>query len=254
MLKNIRIIPKLEVKGENLIKGVHLEGLRVVGKPEEAAIKYYKDGADELIYIDLVASLYRRESFLNIVNKTASKVFIPLTVGGGIRSVEDVKITLRAGADKVAINTQLIKNPKIISEIANKFGRQCLVVSMEVQKKSDGTYECYTDMGRTPTGKDPLTWAKETVRLGAGELLLTSIGQDGTEKGFDLELVKNIASNVEIPVIACGGAGKKEHFKEVIQVAHADAVAAGTTFHFGRNTIKSVKNYLAKNGVGIRLI
>ncbi len=253
MTKNIRIIPKLEVKGENLIKGVHLEGLRVVGKPEEAAVKYYKDGADEIIYMDLVASLYQRENFLNIVEKTASKVFIPMTVGGGIRRIEDVKITLRSGADKVAINTQAIKTPKIISYIANIFGSQCVVVSLEVQKKTNGQYECYSDMGRNPTGLDPVLWAKEAAKLGAGEILVTSISQDGTENGFDLDLVKSLTNNLQIPVIASGGAGKKEDFLDVIKIANADAVAAGTIFHFKKSKISTVKKYLKSADVGVRI-
>lgn len=253
-MKNIRIIPKLEVKGENLIKGMHLEGLRVVGRPEEAAIKYYKDGADELIYIDLVASLYQRENFLNIVERTAQKVFIPLTVGGGIRTLDDVKMVLRSGADKVALNTQAIKTPRIISEIANAFGSQCAVLSMEVQRKLDGTYECYTDMGRTPTGQNPFAWAKEAARLGAGEILVTSINHDGTGKGFDLELVRDIATKVAVPTIACGGAGKKEHFKDVIMEGRADAVAASTIFHFKKNKIFQIKDYLNKEGIRVRLI
>lgn len=253
-MKSIRIIPKLEVKGENLIKGMHLEGLRVVGRPEEAAIKYYKEGADELIYIDLVASLYQRENFLNIVERTARKVFISLTVGGGIRTLDDVKMALRSGADKVAINSQAIKTPRIISEIANAFGSQCVVLSMEVQRKLDGTYECYTDMGRAPTGKDPFAWAKEATRLGAGEILITSINQDGTGKGFEIELVRGIATKVQIPVIACGGASEKEHFKEVIEQGRADAVAASTIFHFKKIKISQVKDYLNKEGIGVRLI
>jgi cyclase len=253
-MKNIRIIPKLEVKGENLIKGVHLEGLRVVGKPEEAATRYYNDGADELIYIDLVASLYQRVNFLNIVERTARKIFIPLTVGGGIRTLDDVKMALRSGADKVALNTQAIKTPGIISEIANAFGSQCVVLSMEVQRKLDGTYECYTDMGRTSTGQDPFAWAKETAKLGAGEILVTSINQDGTGKGFDLELIKGVATKVQIPVIACGGAGKKEHFKDVIEQSRTDAVAASTILHFKKIKISQVKDYLNKEGIGVRLI
>lgn len=253
-MKNIRIIPKLEVKGENLIKGMHLEGLRVVGKPQEAAVRYYKDGADELIYIDLVASLYQRGNFLNIVERTAQKVFIPLTVGGGIRTIDDVQMALRSGADKVAINTQAIKTPSVISQIANVFGSQCVVVSMEVQKKPDGTYECYTDMGRTPTAKATFPWAKEVARLGAGEILVTSINQDGTGNGFDLELVKSVATAVKIPVIASGGAGKKEHFKDVIQIGMADAVAAGAIFHFKRCKISKIKEYLNKGSIGVRTI
>lgn len=252
-MKNIRIIPKLEVKGESLIKGVHLEGLRIVGNPQQVAVKYYEDGADELIYMDLVASLYQRQQFLHIIEKTAQKIFIPLTVGGGIRTIGDVRTVLRYGADKVAINTQAIKTPVIISKIANDFGSQCLVISLEVQKKPDGTYECYMDSGRTPAGIDPFSWAQKVVKLGAGELLVTSIDQDGTENGFDIELIKNIATKVQIPVIACGGAGKKEDFKDVINNGYADAVAAATLFHFKKSKISQIKEYLTKESIGVRI-
>lgn len=253
-MPNIRIIPKLEVKGENLIKGMHLEGLRIVGKPEVRAIDYYKDGADELIYIDLVASLYQRDNFLHIVERTAQQVFIPLTVGGGVRCVEDAKAFLRAGADKVAINTAIINNPKLISEVANVFGSQCMVASLEVQKKRDGSYECYTDCGRTPTGKDPYVWAKEVVKLGAGEILLTSINQDGIFAGYDLELTQKIAASAKVPVIASGGAGKLEDFKQVIIQGQADAVCAAAFFHFNRGTIEEVKKYLNDNSMPVRMI
>lgn len=253
-MPNIRIIPKLEVKGENLIKGMHLEGLRIVGKPEEKAIDYYKDGADELIYIDLVASLYQRDNFLNIVERTAEKVFIPLTVGGGVRSVEDAKSFLRAGADKVAINTAIINNPKLVSEIANTFGSQCMVASLEVQRKVNGEYECYTDCGRTPTGKDPFEWSKTVVGLGAGEILLTSINKDGTFAGYDVDLTQKIATSLRIPVIASGGAGKLEDFKQVITEGRADAVCASAFFHFQRGTIKEVKKYLDDNKIPVRVI
>lgn len=252
-MRSFRIIPKLEVKGENLIKGMHLEGLRVVGKPEQMAVEYYKGGADELIYIDLVASLYQRENFLHIVEKTAEQVFIPLTVGGGIRSVDDARAFLRAGADKVAINTAIINNPQLVSDIANVFGTQCMVASLEVQKKGDNTYECYTDCGRTPTGKDPFKWAKMIVKLGAGEILLTSIDQDGTLKGYDLELVRKIALTVSVPVIASGGAGSPLDFKTVIVDARADAVCAAAFFHFKRGTIKEVKEFLNKNEISVRM-
>ena len=252
-MPNIRIIPKLEVKGENLIKGMHLEGLRIVGKPEERAIDYYRDGADELIYIDLVASLYQRDNFLHIVERTAEQVFIPLTVGGGVRSVEDAKAFLRAGADKVAINTAIINNPKLVSEIANIFGSQCMVASLEVQKKMNGSYECYTDCGRTPTGKDPFEWSKVVVGLGAGEILLTSISQDGTFKGYDLELTKKMASSLKIPIIASGGAGKLEDFKMVITKGQADAICASAFFHFQRGTVGEVKKYLNDNNVTVRI-
>lgn len=250
---NIRIIPKLEVKGENLIKGMHLEGLRIVGKPEQRAVDYYHEGADELIYIDLVASLYQRDNFLHIVERTAEQVFIPMTVGGGIRSVDDAKAFLKAGADKVSINTAIINNPSLISGIANTFGAQCMVASLEVQKKIDGKYECYTDCGRTPTDKDPFQWAKTVVELGAGEILLTSINQDGTFGGYDLELVSQIASSVNVPVVASGGAGKVEDFKEVIEKGKADAVCAAAFFHFKHGTIADVKNYLKKEKIPVRI-
>lgn len=254
IIPNVRVIPKLEVKGENLIKGMHLEGLRIVGKPEQRAVDYYRDGADELIYIDLVASLYQRDNFLHIVEKTAEQVFIPMTVGGGVRSVDDARAFLRAGADKVSINTAIINNPKLISEIANTFGAQCMVASLEVQKKIDGGYECYTDCGRTPTGKDPFEWAKMVVELGAGEILLTSINQDGTFGGYDLDLVVRIASSVRVPVIASGGAGKLEDFEKVIQVGRADAICASAFFHFKRGTIQKVKDYLDHKKIPVRLI
>ena len=253
-MPNTRIIPKLEVKGENLIKGMHLEGLRIVGKPEQRAVDYYKDGADELIYIDLVASLYQRDNFLHIVEKTAEQVFIPMTVGGGIRSVDDARAFLRAGADKVSINTAIISNPKLISDIANTFGAQCMVASLEVQKKVDGNYECYTDCGRTPTGKDPFEWAKIVVEKGAGEILLTSINQDGTFKGYDLDLVNRIAAAIKVPVIASGGAGKLEDFERVIKEGKADAVCASAFFHFQRGTVKQVKEYLDEKGISVRLV
>ncbi len=253
-MKNVRIIPKLEVKGDNLIKGINLEGLRIVGKPEEAAYSYYKEGADELIYIDLVASLYQRKNFLDIVERTAKKIFIPLTVGGGIRSLKDVQMVLRSGADKVAIDTQAIKSPKIISEVANSFGSQCMVLSIEVQKKSDGSYECYTDSGRTPTGKNPLKWAKQAIKLGAGEILLTSINQDGTFGGYDLDLIKAIAPSVPVPVIASGGAGKNEHFLKAVIVGQADALATAAFLHFKKGRISTVKKYLRNNKVPVRII
>lgn len=250
-MHTVRIIPKLEVKGENLIKGMHLEGLRIVGKPEEMAYQYYMDGADELIYMDLVASLYQRNNFLNIVERTAEKVFIPLSVGGGIRSFEDAKNVLRAGADKVVLNTAIIRDPQLISNIANAFGSQCMVVSMEVQKKIDGSYECYTDSGRTPTGIDPERWAKVVVKKGAGEIIVTSINQDGTYQGFDGELVRRIAEVVPVPVIASGGAGKPEDVFEVITQG-VTSVAIAAMFHFKRSTIKEVKQYLHARQIPVR--
>ena len=247
----VRIIPKLEVKGSNLIKGIHLEGLRIVGKPEEAALRYYADGADELIYQDLVASLYQRDSLLEIVERTARQVFVPLTVGGGVRTQDDIRTLLRAGADKISINTAAVTNPGFIREAAQVFGSQCIVVSIEAKRRGAG-WEPYTDCGRQPTGLDALQWASYVAELGAGELLVTSIDQDGTGKGYDLALARTLAEAVPIPVIVCGGAGKSEHIAQVVCEGKADAVAAAHLFHFGRATLPAVKADLHARGISVR--
>ncbi len=252
-MNNIRIVPKLEVKGPNLIKGIHLEGLRIVGKPEQAAIKYYKDGADELIYIDLVASLYQRKYLLDIITKTAKTAFIPLTVGGGIKTVDDMKILFRAGADKISLNTGAINNPLIIAAAANIFGSQCIIVSIEAQRKANNYWEAYTNSGRTPSGFDAVIWAKEVTKLGAGELLITSINQDGTFNGYDYDLLLSISKGVDIPVIASGGAGKYEHFYNAIKLGKTDALAASSVFHFDKLSISKVKLYLKSKKIGMRI-
>lgn len=251
-MKTVRIIPKLEVKNENLIKGVHLDGLRIVGKPEKAALEYAKTGADELIYIDLVASLYQRKNWINIVRRTAEQIYIPLTVGGGIHTLADAKLFLRNGADKVAINTGIVNNPKLISQIANKFGSQAMVASLEVQKKLDGSYEVYTDSGRTPTGLDPIQWAKKVTALGAGEILLTFIHQDGTYQGYDLNLLQQISRSVKIPIIASGGAGSPEHLIAAAKVG-ADGLAIASMLHFNKFTIKAIKHKLKIKKIPIRI-
>lgn len=248
----LRIIPKLEVKGENLIKGIHLEGLRIVGKPETAALKYAQAGADELIYIDLVASLYQRQNWIKIVKRTAEQIYVPLTVGGGIRTVTDAKIFMRAGADKVAINTGIVKNPHLITQIAQKFGSQAMVASLEVQKKFDGGYEIYTDSGRTPTGIEAIAWAKKVVRLGAGEILLTFIHQDGTYAGYDLTLLKQITQSVSVPVIASGGAGTIDHLISAYQ-AGADALAIASWLHFNKISITTMKQKLKAKKIPVRI-
>jgi len=248
----LRIIPKLEVKNESLIKGVHLEGLRIVGKPEEAALRYAADGADEIIYIDLVASLYRRQNWINIVRRTAGQIYIPLTVGGGIRSVDDAKLFMRAGADKVAINTAIIKNPRLITAVSQKFGSQAMVASLEVQKKFNGGYEVFTDSGRTPTGIEPIAWAKKTASLGAGEILLTFIHQDGTGNGYDLELLEKITASVKIPVIASGGAGTIDHLVEAYQ-SGADALAIASLLHFNKISLKTIKQKLKARKIPVRI-
>lgn len=249
-MKTVRIIPRLDVKGPNLVKGVHLEGLRVLGKPEDFASYYYQCGADELIYMDVVASLYGRQNLLEVVKKAAKQVFIPLTAGGGVRTIEDIRNLLRAGADKVAINTAAFSNPRIIKEAAGVFGSQCIVVSIEAKKRDDGKYEALTDNGREQTGKNVFEWAHQAVDLGAGELLITSIDKEGTGKGFDIELIKSIAESVGVPVIACGGAGKKEDFLKVIQEGKADAVCAASFFHYYRlEAIKSNERFKDEGNV-----
>jgi len=232
LVMTIRIIPRLDIKGPNLVKGVQMEGLRVLGKPEYFARRYYEGGADELLYIDAVASLYGRNSLLEIIERTAREIFIPLTVGGGLRSVEDVRTVLRAGADKVAINTAAIRRPELIREVASAFGSSTVVVSIEAFRKSDGKYECYTDYGRERSGVDPFEWAVRAVELGAGEIMVTAIKREGTGGGFDLELTRRVAESVPIPVIACGGAGKLEHVSEVIQKGKADAVSLASLLHY----------------------
>ena len=208
---NIRIIPRLDIKGPNLVKGIHLEGLRVLGKPECFARYYYENGADELFYMDAVASLYGRNSLLEIIKRTSQEVFIPLTVGGGLRSVDDIRTVLRAGADKVSINTRAIQRPELIREASKAFGSSTIVVSIEAIRKPDGTYEAYTDYGRQRTGVDVFEWVLRATELGAGELVVTSIDREGTGKGYDVELTRRIAQAVPIPVIAHGGAGEPRH-------------------------------------------
>lgn len=228
----IRIIPRLDIKGPNLVKGIHLEGLRVLGKPEKFARYYYEQGADELLYMDVVASLYGRNNLLEIVEKTSEEIFIPMTVGGGLRTLEDIKKVLRAGADKVSLNTAAIQNPQLVREAANRFGSSTIVVSIEAIRKSDGTYEAYTDNGRVVTGVDVFEWAIRVAELGAGEILLTSIDREGTGKGYDLELTRRIAEFVSIPVIACGGAGNVNHLYEVVNEGKADAVCVASLLHY----------------------
>ena len=201
MTKYVRIIPRLDIKGPNLVKGIHLEGLRVLGKPEKFARHYYEQGADELVYMDVVASLYGRNNLLDIVAKTSREIFIPLTVGGGLRTIKDIQAVLRAGADKVALNTAAIRRPELIREAAKRFGSSTIVISIEAIKKSDGRYEAYTDNGREKTGVDVFDWALKAVELGAGEIMITSIDQEGTGHGFDIALTRKIAEAVNIPVI-----------------------------------------------------
>jgi imidazole glycerol-phosphate synthase subunit HisF len=229
---NVRIIPRLDIKGPNLVKGIHLEGLRVLGKPERFARHYYENGADELLYMDVVASLYQRNNLLDIVTRTSREVFIPLTVGGGIRTLDDINQVLRAGGDKVSLNTAAVANPSFIEEAAQRFGSSTIVVSIEAIRQPDGHYEAYTDNGRESTGLDAVEWAKRVVDLGAGEILLTSVDREGTGKGFDLELTRAVAGAVPIPVIAAGGAGNLDHVADVIHDGQADAVCIASMLHY----------------------
>lgn len=233
-MKNIRIIARLDIKGPNLVKGIHLEGLRVLGRPEEFARYYYENGADELIYQDVVASLYERNSLKEMITNTAREIFIPLTVGGGIRTIDDIRQVLRAGADKVCLNTAAIKNPLIIREASRIFGSSTIVAGIEAIRQSSGIYKAYTDNGREETGKDVEEWAKEVESMGAGEILLTSVDKEGTAEGFDIDLVKRIATAVSIPVIAHGGAGSMKDVKEVVDSGRCDAVAIAGMFHYAR--------------------
>lgn len=231
-MKNIRIIPRLDIKGPNLVKGIHLEGLRVLGKPEEFARYYYENGADELMYQDVVASLYNRNSLHEIITKTAKEIFIPLTVGGGLRTIEDIKGVLRAGADKVSLNTAAIKDSQLIREASRKFGSSTIVVAIEAIKQSDGRYLAYTDNGREHTGVEVFEWAKKVDELGAGEIVITSVDREGTGLGFDIELIKLVKDAVSIPVISHGGAGNAEHVKQAILEAGANAVSIASILHY----------------------
>ena len=252
--KSVRLIARLDVKGENLIKGVHLEGLRVIGDPQAYARRYYEQGADELIYMDIVASLYGRSILKDIVRRTAHDVFVPLTVGGGIRSVNDVSDLLRAGADKVAINTAAVRRPELISEVARRFGSQCMVLSIEAKTVGPGRWEVYTDCGREGTGIDAIEWARRGVELGAGEVLVTSIDREGTRKGFDLDLTRAIADVVNVPVIASGGYGKPADLAAAVHEAGADAVAVADALHYNLTTLPELRAQARDAGVHVRSV
>jgi imidazole glycerol-phosphate synthase subunit HisF len=232
MGKSIRIIARMDIKGPHLVKGIHLEGLRVLGTPEEFAKHYYEHGADELFYQDVVASLYGRNSLDDFINKAAMSSFIPMTVGGGIRTIADITRVLRAGADKVSINTAGIQNPQFIKDAVQVFGSSTIIVAIEAIRDSKGNYLAYTDNGREYTGVDVYDWAKKIEELGAGEICLTSVDRDGTNAGFDIELVKNVSTSVNIPVIAHGGAGTPEDIAQVVTDGRADAVALSSIIHY----------------------
>jgi cyclase len=247
-----RVIARLDVKGPNLVKGIHLEGLRVMGDPQQFARRYYAEGADEILYVDIVASLYGRNNILEAVRHTAAAVFVPMTVAGGLRRIEDVRDALRSGADKVAINTAAVARPDLIREVSLAFGSQCMVLSIQTKKIAPDRWEAYTDNGRERSGRDALEWACQGVELGAGELLITSVDHEGTRKGMDLEFLARVTALVDVPVIAGGGAGTPEHACRAITEAGADAVAVASMLHYGKYTVGEIKARLAQADVPVR--
>jgi cyclase len=248
-----RLIPCLDVKDGRVVKGVQFVGLRDAGDPVEAALAYDAQGADELVFLDITASHEERAIVLDVVRRTAEGIYMPLTVGGGIRSLEDVRRLLRAGADKVSLNTAALQRPALVGEAARAFGSQCIVVAIDARREHGG-FAVYTHGGRRPAGRDAVAWAREVVDRGAGEILLTSMDRDGTGDGYDLELTRAVSGSVSVPVIASGGAGCLEHLSEVMTGGMADAALVASLFHFGRHTVAEAKAYLADHGVPVRLV
>lgn len=248
-----RIIPCLDVTGGRVVKGTNFVDLRDAGDPVEIARRYDEQGADELTFLDITATSDERDLILKVIEDVAAQVFIPLTVGGGVRKAEDVRRLLNAGADKVSINSAGVNNPDLIAETSSIYGSQAIVVAIDAKRRGDGTWEVYTRGGRTPTGIDAFEWAKKVEKLGAGEILLTSMDGDGTKAGFDLELTRAVSDSVSIPVIASGGVGNLQHLVDGIVVGHADAVLAASIFHFGEYTIEEAKRYMQDRGIPVRL-
>jgi cyclase len=251
-MARLRIIPRLDIKGPNLIKGIRLEGLRVVGDPHEFALRYYEQGADELVFMDIVASLYQRNNLTDIIRRAADRVYIPITVGGGIRSIDDVNTMLRSGADKVAINTAAIARPALITEVSKRYGAQCMVLSVEAKKNGVGRWEAYTDNGREHTGLDVVDWIEKAVGLGAGEVLLTAVDQEGTRKGLDLELLRAVTSRVDVPVITSGGYAAPGELAGAAQ-AGASGVAIADALHWQRTNVPELKQQAHALGLEVRL-
>jgi len=248
-----RIIPCLDVKDGRVVKGTNFVGLRDAGDPVELAARYDLEAADELVFLDITASSDKRDTIVDVARGCASKVFIPFTVGGGIRTVDDMRRLLKAGADKISVNTAAIKNPELIREGAEKFGRQCIVLAVDARRAGENKWEVYINGGRTPTGLDCLEWIRKAVGLGAGEILLTSMDADGTKAGYDIPLTRAVSELVNVPVIASGGAGELSHFYDVLIEGKADAVLAASVFHYGQFKIRDVKEYLRSRGVEVRL-
>ena len=250
-MRNIRLVARLDVKAPNLVKGIQFEGLRKLGDPHEFALRYYQDGIDEIYYEDIVASLYERNSLLHIVEETTRNIFVPVTVGGGLRTIQDVSAALHSGADKVAVNTAAVKRPEFISEIADRFGSQCMVLSIQA-KQSGNSWEVYYDNGREPSGIDVIEWASEGQRLGAGEIILTSVDREGTGEGFDLRLKKAVTAEVSIPVIASGGMGETQHLLDVVSTGGADAVAMAHALHYGKCQLSDLRRRCDLEGIRVR--
>ncbi|MEE1444585.1 MAG: imidazole glycerol phosphate synthase subunit HisF [Blautia sp.] len=248
-----RIIPCLDVRDGKVVKGVNFVGIREVGEPVECAMEYERQGADEICFLDITATHEGRHTMVDVVKKTAEHVFIPLTVGGGIGSVEDFREILRAGADKVSVNSAAVKNPELISQAAEIFGSQCVVVAIDAKRDEKGQFHVVIHGGRKDTGLDVAEWAKKCQELGAGEILLTSMDTDGCKRGFDLELLQAVCSVVNIPVIASGGCGKLEHFSQVFEETEADAALAASLFHFRELTVKEVKEHMAEHKIPVRI-
>lgn len=247
-----RIIPCLDVHDGRVVKGTNFVQLRDAGDPVELAALYDQEGADELVFLDITASSDKRKTMIDVVSRTAEQVFIPFTIGGGLRSIEDIRLVLRAGADKVSLNTSAVQNPRLIQEGAYAFGSQCIVVAIDARQIEPGRWEVYIHGGRTPTGIDVLQWAKQTEELGAGEILLTSMDRDGTKIGYDLELTRTISRAVSMPVIASGGVGTLEHMAEGLTIGEADAVLAASIFHYREYSIDETKAYLQARNIPVR--
>lgn len=244
-----RVISRIDVKNEFVVKGIQLEGLRKLGNPNELALKYYDEGIDEIIFMDAVAAYYDRNSLSHIIEMACENIFVPITVGGGIRKEEDIKELLNVGADKVAINTQAVKDPSFLTKMSKVFGSQCIVSSIVAKKIDKNKWEVYIDNGREPTGLDAIRWAKEVEKLGAGEILITSVDKDGTKRGFDLELNESISNVVSIPTIASSGAGNKKDILQVLKNEKIDAVAIASILHYNIETLENIKDYCNSNGV-----
>jgi cyclase len=253
-VNRLRLIARLDIKSERLIKGINLEGLRVIGDPNQFAIDYYKSGIDEILCVDVVASLYRRITLTHIIEAAVKDVFVPITAGGGVRSVGDAQILLRAGADKIAINTAAIANPALISELAQTFGSQAIVLSIAAKRRAAGSWEAFTDNGREPSGFDVVEWARRGASLGAGEILLTSIDQEGTRKGFDVELVKAVSDVLSIPVVASGGLGEPQHLVAVARATRCSGVAVADALHYRRYGVGDLRAAALEAGLPVRLV